>query len=157
MSGKKGLGHLQRDDQKDTRTSPQYPQFVGCRSALTFFGRSRIVFSSQKGSEMSDEYNEEDDLLVSIRLKSFKALLRAIGQQIDPETAEVEWTYIQLVDPYGVFPQEIVDQHWCVGRGYFARAPGSDLWVEFGDLPDTTVEALWRRIESQRKAKSGTN
>jgi hypothetical protein len=106
---------------------------------------------------MSDEYNEEDDLLVSIRLKSFKALLRAIGQQIDPETAEVEWTYIQLVDPYGVFPQEIVDQHWCVGRGYFARAPGSDLWVEFGDLPDTTVEALWRRIESQRKAKSGTN
>jgi hypothetical protein len=113
-----------------------------------------LSYAKQKEAIVSDE---EDELLVSIRLKSFKALLRIVGQQIDPETAEVEWAYIQLIDPYGVFPQEIVDQHWCVGRGYFARAPGSDIWVEFGDFPDATTEALWPRIESRKEPKSGTN
>jgi hypothetical protein len=104
-----------------------------------------VYLIARKEAMMSDEQNEEHELQVSMRLKSFKALMQVIGQQIDPETAEVEWTYIQLLDPYSVFPQKVVDQHWCIGRGYFARAPGSDFWVEFGDLPDATVEALWRK------------
>jgi hypothetical protein len=28
---------------------------------------------------------------------------------------------------------------------YFARSPGSDIWVEFGDLADDTRERLWAR------------
>jgi hypothetical protein len=106
---------------------------------------------------MSDEPKEEEELLVTVRWKAFKALLRVAGQQIDPETAEVEWTHIHLIDPYCVFPLDIVEKHWCVGRGYFARAPGSDVWIEFEDLPDATVEALWQKIDSRRKPETGTN
>lgn len=106
---------------------------------------------------MSDGANEEEELLVTVRWKAFKALLKIAGQQIDPETAELDWTYIQIIDPYGVFPQDIVEQYDCVGRGYFARVPGSDVWIEFGDLPDVTVEAIWRKINAQREAKTSTN
>jgi hypothetical protein len=28
------------------------------------------------------------------------ALRKAVGRQIDPETAEVEWIYAQMFDPY---------------------------------------------------------
>jgi hypothetical protein len=31
-------------------------------------------------------------------------------------------------------------------RNYFARAPGSDLWVELGDIPEPVREALWARV-----------
>jgi len=30
------------------------------------------------------------------------AIRKEAGKQIDPETAEVEWTYAQTLDPYGV-------------------------------------------------------
>src|SRR5262245_38175202 len=59
------------------------------------------------------------------------------GQKIDPDTAEVYWEYVQMADPYGVL--DLPPEH--IGRGYFARAPGSDLWIEFGDLPEATREA----------------
>ena len=49
------------------------------------------------------------------------------GLKIDPETAEVEWTYAQTLDPYGVYP--LLPEEYCVGREYFARSPGSDVWV----------------------------
>ena len=34
-----------------------------------------------------------------------------------------------------------------IGRVYFARAPGSDIRVHFGDLPDATRDAIWDRID----------
>jgi hypothetical protein len=102
-------------------------------------------------TSMTDACKEEEELLVTVRWKFWKALLQAAGRQIDPETAEVDWTYIQIIDPYGVLPNDIVEENDCVGRGYFARAPGSDLWIEFGDLPEPTREALWRR-RTERQA-----
>jgi hypothetical protein len=66
--------------------------------------------------------------------------------RIDPETAEVTWSYAQVLDPYGVLDKwELPEECDCVGRAYFARAPGSDIWVEFGDLPDETREKLRNR------------
>jgi hypothetical protein len=52
---------------------------------------------------------------------------------IDPNTAEVTWSYEETLDPYGVhdLPAELRQ----VGREYFARHPGSEIWVWFGDLP----------------------
>ena len=50
--------------------------------------------------------------------------------------------YADGLDPYGVirdFPKALLQ----VGRIYFARAPGSDIWVEFGDLPESVREELW--------------
>jgi len=68
------------------------------------------------------------------------------GRKIDPDIAEVWWNWAEILDPYGVAapPEEC----HCVGRGYFARSPGSDIWVSFYDLPDETRRRLWERQKS---------
>jgi hypothetical protein len=63
--------------------------------------------------------------------EEFLAVRKEAGLKIDPKTAEVDWSYAGVGNPYGIFPGE----PWCVGRAYFARSPGSDVWVKFGDLP----------------------
>ena len=60
---------------------------------------------------------------------------------IDPATAEVDWCYGQTGDPYGIIP-DLPEELQQVGREYFARRPGSDIWVNFGDLPDDVREKL---------------
>jgi len=64
------------------------------------------------------------------------------GQKIDPETAEVDWSYGQIGDPYCVVG-DLTEEEYQVGRVYFARSPGSDIWVCFYDLPKETVGRLW--------------
>ena len=59
------------------------------------------------------------------------------------------WTYAQTLDPYGIFT-EPPDECVQVGREYFARSPGSDIWVQFGDLPEATRDLLWERIAKAR-------
>jgi hypothetical protein len=66
------------------------------------------------------------------------------GKKIDPETAEVFWTYAQTFDPYGVSPR-LPEHLQQVGREYFACSPGSEIWVVFSDLPEEVREALWDR------------
>jgi hypothetical protein len=92
--------------------------------------------------------------LVTISAEHFHALMRAVGSQIDPETAEVFWRYAQVLDPYGVYP-ELPEDHQLVGREYFARAPGSDVWVDFGDLPTATRDALWEKHSSKLAFPAG--
>ena len=68
--------------------------------------------------------------------------------KIDPQTAKVDWWYGQTLDPYRVhadLPEELRQ----VGREYFARAPESDVWVWFGDLPPEVSRALWVRFENE--------
>jgi hypothetical protein len=89
-----------------------------------------------------------DTRTVSIRAEIWHALLEIAGRQIDPETAEVCSMHRQVVDPYGVYP-DLSDECDCVGRCYFARAPGSRVWIEFGDLPEATREALWMRARDK--------
>jgi hypothetical protein len=55
--------------------------------------------------------------------------------------------YAQILDPYGVKP-DLPRECQCVGRVYFARAPGSGMWVWFGDLPDATRDRLLARIDA---------
>ena len=69
------------------------------------------------------------------------------GRKIDPDIAEVTWIYAQTLDPYGVYP-DLPEECQQVGRGYFARSPGSDIWVSFYDLPDETERRLWERHKS---------
>jgi hypothetical protein len=102
---------------------------------------------------MTDEQKAKEEPVVTVTWKFLKALLQVAGQQIDPETAEVDWDYAEVLDPYGLFPPE--EQYSCVGRAYFARAPGSNVWVEFGDLPDATRESLWRRHSSKLAFPAG--
>jgi hypothetical protein len=79
-------------------------------------------------------------------LEHWLAIRKKEALRIDPETAEVTWWYAQTLDPYGVLDEwELPQEFHQVGREYFARAPGSKTWVEFGDLPAETRKHLWNR------------
>lgn len=58
-----------------------------------------------------------------------KQHMEAAALKIDPSTAEVKW-----------------EDGSSGSRVFFARAPMSDVWVSFDDLPDETAKALWRKI-----------
>ena len=81
---------------------------------------------------------------VTLTLKRWEAWRRAAGLHIDPETAEVFWAYGYVLDPYGDWP-DIPEECQCLGRNYFARSPGMSVWIEFGDLPEATRDALWEK------------
>lgn len=76
------------------------------------------------------------------------------GERIDPETAEVHWTYVVDGDPYGL-GLEVDQTDVQVGRGYFARNPGSEIWVRFGDLPEQTRSKLWEKHSSKLAFPAG--
>jgi hypothetical protein len=87
---------------------------------------------------------------------------KKIARYIDPETAEVSWTFgdvdypyagFRLFHYYGYSRRELGSD--CL---YFARAPAfspygeyarelmdSEGWVWFGDLPEAVRDALWEK------------
>jgi hypothetical protein len=81
-----------------------------------------------------------DRLNVEVLTEYVHALREAVGLQIDPHTAEVEWDYRDVSDPYGDYP---LPANLCFRREYFARSPGSKLWIWFGDLPGVSAKFLW--------------
>lgn len=93
-------------------------------------------------------------MTTELTVEKWRAIRKEEGLKIDPSTAEVYWTYTQVLDPYGIYgePPEGCDQ---IGRAHFARRPGSDMWVEFGDLPKATLEALRNRDEGQSAFAAG--
>jgi len=95
-----------------------------------------------------------EDGTVRIRWKKFQALLKIAVQQIDPATAEVMWEYGQTLDPYGVW-ENMPEEYQQIGREYFARAPGTDVWVNFGDLPEATRDTLWNKHSSKLAFPAG--
>jgi hypothetical protein len=97
---------------------------------------------------------DKKERTVEVTVKYLDALRRAVGLQIDPETAEVEWTYALTLDPYGDDP-DLPEEYWTVGREYFALSPGSGVWVWFGDLPDATRSALWEKHKSKLAFPAG--
>jgi hypothetical protein len=98
--------------------------------------------------QMTNKENTE------MTIKQWLAIRKQAGLQIDPETAEVEWTYAQTFVPYGLEP-DLPEELEQVGRAYFARSPGSDVWVWFGDLPDATRHALWEKHKSKLAFPAG--
>jgi hypothetical protein len=81
---------------------------------------------------------------------------RAAGLSIDPSTAEIGRWCVQTLDPYGD-GLPLLPGTEQFGRENFARAPGSDIWVFFGDLPGATREALWNRRERVIIVRIGIN
>jgi hypothetical protein len=79
-------------------------------------------------------------------IEQWLAIRKEAGLKIDPETAEVDVTYGLTLDPYGVLEEwELPKEFRQVGRQNWARAPGSDVWVHFSDLPDTVREKIRAR------------
>ena len=80
------------------------------------------------------------------KIEEWLAIRTEEGLKIDPETAEVIWIYAWDFDPYGVMDEwELPWEFRQVGRNCFARAPGSDILVWSGDLPDEAREKLCNR------------
>jgi hypothetical protein len=77
------------------------------------------------------------------------AIRKEEALRIDPETAEIDWWYARTLDPYGIDP-DLPEELQQVGRERFARRPGSDIWVWFGDLSVKTLEKLWAREDVKR-------
>src|SRR6266446_3984819 len=87
-------------------------------------------------------------------MEQFLKARKKAALHIDPETAEVDWAYGQIMHPYGIDP-ELPDELQCIGRIYFARSPGSELWVCFGDLSEAVRDALWERHKQQLAFPAG--
>ena len=77
--------------------------------------------------------------IVTVSRETWQELLEIAGHQIDPENAEVCWSFTEVADPYGVHPK-LALEYDCIGRFYFARNSGSSVWIEFGDLPEPQPE-----------------
>ena len=89
----------------------------------------------------------EESHIVTVSRETWQELLEIAGHQIDPENAEVCWSFTEVADPYGVHPK-LAPEYDCIGRFYFARNSGSSVWIEFGDLPDATREAIERKTRN---------
>jgi hypothetical protein len=89
---------------------------------------------------------------LSKETKEWLATRKEEGLLIDPETAEVMWRHTKILDPYGIYPDELDDN---VGRTFWARRPGSDIWVEFGDLPDPTTSRLLEKYRPRLMFPAG--
>jgi hypothetical protein len=81
---------------------------------------------------------------VEVTVDYLNALRREVGRHIDPETAEVDGVYAEVCNPYGD-KLDLPDELQCVGRDYFARSPGSKVWIWFHDLPGATADRLWKK------------
>lgn len=71
------------------------------------------------------------------------AARREAGLRIDPASAEVMFDMGDVGDPYDL-RDRAPEEEYNVGRRYFARDPGG-VWVDFGDLPEATRNALWAK------------
>ena len=79
-------------------------------------------------------------------IASFEEERIAAGERIDPKTANFTWGWAQILNPYGVL-DNVPEEADCIGRVYFLRAPGSDIWVNSYDLPEETCSEMWRLLE----------
>jgi len=84
-------------------------------------------------------------------VEQWLAIRKEAALHIHPETAEVEWIYVDIADPYGV----LAEGCGCFGREYFARSPESDIWVCFDDLPTIVSDALWEKHGSKLAFPAG--
>jgi hypothetical protein len=87
-------------------------------------------------------------------IEQWREIRRKAAAYIDPKTAEVWWEYGEVSDPYGIYPALPIEDI-CVGRNYFARSPGSDIWVWFGDLPEKVRDKLWNMHSSKLAFPAG--
>ena len=91
---------------------------------------------------------------VEVTVEYLEALRKEVGRHIDPDTAEVDWVYAQVLDPFGD-GRDLPEEFQQVGRDYFARSPGSNLWIWFHDLPDATADRLLEKHEHKLAFPAG--
>jgi hypothetical protein len=100
------------------------------------------------------QVSNEEGMSEKNNVEQWLAIQKEAGLKIDPETAEVDWCYAQTLDPYGVY-SNLPEECQQVGREYFARSPGSEIWVHLHDLPEETSNALWQRHQHKLAFSAG--
>jgi hypothetical protein len=75
------------------------------------------------------------------------AIRKEAAAKINAETAEVICEYGSIRDPYYLF-EHGDDWEDNIGRNYFARSFGSDVWVSFHDLPAGVRDRLRTRMKA---------
>jgi hypothetical protein len=105
--------------------------------------------------QKSDIYTHANGVrTMKVTMDYLSALRREVGRHIDPEKAEVDWAMRYIVDPYDDDPNLPGDLQ-CTGRAYFARCPGTDVWICFDDLPDCTSDKLLEKHEHKLAFPAG--
>jgi hypothetical protein len=89
-----------------------------------------------------------ESLRADLRVIKELSLRKEAGLMIDPATAEVGWSYGHWFDPYHI-DGDLYPETPGYGKLHWARSPGSDNWVWFGDLPKDTAMALWDIIDER--------
>ena len=112
----------------------------------------RLEYLKTLDEEVRTKPNKKRISTVEVTVDYLNALRKAVGQLIDPETAEVNWWHVEMLDPYGDYA-ELPPHFQCTGRAHFARAPGTDVWIESADLPEATHKRLCE-IHSSRPGQS---
>jgi hypothetical protein len=69
---------------------------------------------------------------------AFYEAKRKVGETINPETAEVDFTYADTENVYGL-PGDDCGQ---VGREFFVRNPPDGEWIHIYDLPEATRKGI---------------
>jgi hypothetical protein len=115
----------------------------------------RLEYLSSLDEEARTKPNKKRISTVEVTVDYLNALRREVGRYIDPDTAEVDWVYAQVLDPYGDNPN-LPEELQCTGRAYFARCPGTNVWICFDDLPDRTSDKLLKKTRTQARVSSGT-
>jgi hypothetical protein len=95
---------------------------------------------------MSNEAKTVDGMTV----EQWLAIRKEAALQVDPETAEVMCRYVDVLDPYGLYPDDDCNSG-CIGNVYFVRPSGSDVWVVDADLPKATWSALVEKMKARRE------
>jgi hypothetical protein len=138
---------------RDALDIPRYPgyrnveQLNAARNALLELQRR----ASQSGCSASTTVIEAlfPDVPIAAEwaeVRRWLAIRKEEALRIDPETAEIGSWPTRMFDPYCVLDEwELPEQFDLIGRVDFARAPGSNVWVAFEDLPEDTREKLWDR------------
>ena len=101
---------------------------------------------SRKIKTKTEAKNRTDNFptTVEVTVEYLRALRRAVGQLIDPETAEIATFGSQIFDPYGEDP-DLPPECDQIDKESFARAPGTDVWIHSDDLPKATSRRLGER------------
>jgi len=93
----------------------------------------------------SDRYKLANGVRITkVTMNYLRALRTEVGRGIDPKTADVKWGYTKVLDPYNDYP-DLPEEYRCTGRAYFARSPGTDIWICFDDLPGRTTKKLIKK------------
>lgn len=89
-----------------------------------------------------------------INVEQWRAIRRKEeASKIDPATAYIGGMKCRDFEPLGDLDPHVPEE--LRGWEYFARAPGNDAWVWFGNLPDNVRDALWKRYKAEQAFHAG--